>query len=98
MIELSDRDQALLGGEQGAAAALAMRVLVRSAALMGAQRLLDITSAHIDGCLYHGQANSPSSPSPSSLTLTREQFDALVLGLQSTELKVNACMPARGAA
>jgi len=34
-----------------------MRVLVRSAALMGAERLLDITSAHIDGCLYHGQAS-----------------------------------------
>ena len=24
---------------------------------MGAERLLDITSAHIDGCLYHGQAS-----------------------------------------
>ncbi|MBL8344787.1 MAG: aconitase X catalytic domain-containing protein [Rubrivivax sp.] len=57
MIELTERDRALLGGQSGDAAALAMRVLVRSAALMGAERLLDITSAHIDGCLYHGQAS-----------------------------------------
>lgn len=27
------------------------------AAVMGADRLLDITSAHIDSCLYHGQAS-----------------------------------------
>ena len=57
MIDLTEHDQALLGGQHGDAAALAMRVLVRSAALMGAERLLDITSAHIDGCLYHGQAS-----------------------------------------
>lgn len=57
MIDLTEHDQALLGGQHGDAAALAMRVLVRSAALMGAERLLDITGAHIDGCLYHGQAS-----------------------------------------
>jgi predicted aconitase len=57
VIELTERDRALLGGQGGDAAALAMRVLVRAAALMGAERLLDITSAHIDGCLYHGQAS-----------------------------------------
>jgi len=57
VIELSDQDQSLLRGEQGDAAALAMRILVRSAELMGAERLLNIESAHIDGCLYHGQAS-----------------------------------------
>ncbi|MEO7243486.1 MAG: aconitase X catalytic domain-containing protein [Variovorax sp.] len=57
MIALTDHDRALLGGQHGPAAALAMRVLVRSAELMGAERLLDIESAHIDGCLYHGQAS-----------------------------------------
>ncbi len=57
MLELSDQDQASLDGQRGDAAALAMRILVRSAELMGAERLLDITSAHIDGCLYHGQAS-----------------------------------------
>ena len=57
MIDLTENDQALLNGQGGDAVALAMRVLARSAALMGAERLLDITSAHIDGCLYHGQAS-----------------------------------------
>ena len=53
---LAPRDQALLDGEFGAAAALAMRVVVRTAESMQAPRLLDITGAHIDSCLYHGQA------------------------------------------
>jgi predicted aconitase len=57
VIALSDYDQALLGGERGEAAALAMRVLIRSATVMGADSLIDIESAHIDGCLYHGQAS-----------------------------------------
>jgi len=57
MIELSGHDQELLDGRHGDAAALAMRILVRAAALLGAERLLDIESAHIDGCLYHGQAS-----------------------------------------
>jgi len=57
MIELSVRDQEFVNGTHGEAAALAMRILIRSAELMGAERLLDITSAHIDGCLYHGQAS-----------------------------------------
>jgi hypothetical protein len=47
----------MLGGEHGDAAKLAMRILVRSAAVMGAHELVDIESAHIDGCLYHGQAS-----------------------------------------
>lgn len=57
MIDLTALDRELLGGHHGDAAALAMRVLVRSAMLMGAEHLLDIRSAHIDGCLYHGQAS-----------------------------------------
>ncbi len=54
-LDLSDRDQAMLGGEEGPAVALAMRVITRVAASMGAERLLDISGAHIDSCLYHGQ-------------------------------------------
>jgi predicted aconitase len=57
MLELTALDRELLGGQHGEAAALAMRVLVRSATLMGADDLLDIHNAHIDGCLYHGQAS-----------------------------------------
>ena len=55
-LALDARDQALLDGEHGPAAALAMRVIIRTAASMKADRLLDITGAHIDSCLYHGQA------------------------------------------
>jgi hypothetical protein len=55
-LTLDARDQALLDGTAGPAAALAMRVVVRTAESMEAERLLDITGAHIDSCLYHGQA------------------------------------------
>lgn len=46
----------MLDGERGAAAGMAMAVLVRFCAALGAEELLDIARAHIDGCLYHGQA------------------------------------------
>jgi predicted aconitase len=55
-LTLSDEDRAALDGERGEAARLAMRILARTARAMGAGRLLDVTSAHIDGCLYHGRA------------------------------------------
>ncbi|MCL4805491.1 MAG: DUF521 domain-containing protein, partial [Anaerolineae bacterium] len=53
-LDLSARDQAMLAGEIGAATQMAMRILVTMAGVYGAERLLDIESAHIDGCLYHG--------------------------------------------
>lgn len=33
---------------------LAMRIVVRMAGILGARELVEIASAHIDGCLYHG--------------------------------------------
>ena len=53
---LTDTDQALLAGAGGPAAQVAMRIIVEMARLAGAADLIDVTSAHIDGCLYHGQA------------------------------------------
>ena len=53
---LSDTDQAMLAGDEGPGLALAMRVVTRVASAMGADRLLDISGAHIDSCLEHGQA------------------------------------------
>src|SRR5687768_17475994 len=47
----------MLDGRAGGAAAFAMRLVVAMAEATGAERLLDVTSAHIDGCLYHGQAS-----------------------------------------
>jgi predicted aconitase len=55
-LALTDDDRAALDGERGEAARFAMRILARTAEAMDAERLLDVSSAHIDGCLYHGQA------------------------------------------
>ena len=54
--QLSVEEQAILAGGAGPAAQLAMRILVRMAPLYGATRLLPITRAHIDGCIYEGEA------------------------------------------
>ena len=55
-VNLSEFDQRCLDGKEGSAAASAMRVIVRLAETMEATELLDVTSAHIDSCLYHGPA------------------------------------------
>lgn len=34
-----------------------MRLIVRAAEVTGAERLIDVTRAHVDSCLYHGQAS-----------------------------------------
>jgi predicted aconitase len=46
----------MLAGEAGLGTARAMRILTGLARSAGAGRLIPITGAHIDGCLYHGQA------------------------------------------
>jgi len=53
---LTDRDQALLGGEFGPAAAMAMRIVTRMAGIAKATRLIDVTHAHIDSSIYVGDA------------------------------------------
>jgi predicted aconitase len=55
-VELTDEERAMLAGREGEAAATAMRILVETAEVMAAPRLLPITRAHVDGCLYHGRA------------------------------------------
>ncbi|MGF7159366.1 hypothetical protein FHS85_000985 [Rhodoligotrophos appendicifer] len=56
-LELDPGDLALLNGEAGPAAAAAMKILSSFAKAVRADRLLDISAAHIDGCLYLGQAS-----------------------------------------
>lgn len=51
---LTSDEQSVLDGADGPAAAVCMRVVVEMAGLLGAPRLIEISSAHIDGCLYHG--------------------------------------------
>ena len=55
-VELTESDRSYLRGERGEAAALAMRIVVEMAGVSGAGRLIDVASAHVDGCLYHGIA------------------------------------------
>jgi predicted aconitase len=55
-VRLSDWDRALLAGAEGPAGQVAMRIVVEMARVAGATELIGVTSAHIDGCLYHGQA------------------------------------------
>src|SRR5271168_1491570 len=56
-LDLSPRDNALLQGRHGEAAAFAMRLLVRFAEAVDAPGFLDIEAAHVDGCLYLGRAS-----------------------------------------
>jgi predicted aconitase len=55
-VALSDRDRAFLRGDHGEGAAFAMRLVLLAADALGAERLLDISGAHVDSCLFHGQA------------------------------------------
>jgi predicted aconitase len=56
VLHLEADDQAILDGDAGPAPAMAMRILRDMAGILGAERLLSIASAHIDGCLYHGDS------------------------------------------
>jgi len=55
-LKLSERDEAMLRGDHGAAAQMAMRIIARMAEVYGAEELMDITGAHIDRTVYIGEA------------------------------------------
>lgn len=52
---LDERDERRLAGVEGAGRRLAMEIVVEMAAAVGAPRLIDVESAHIDGCLPFGR-------------------------------------------
>jgi predicted aconitase len=54
-VRLTDDEEGMLHGEAGQAARIAMRLLCRVAPLYGADRLLEVTRAHIDGCILEGE-------------------------------------------
>lgn len=56
-MELNTTDRQMLAGEHGRAAADALQLVLKFAEAVGAKRLLPCASAHVDGCLYHGQAS-----------------------------------------
>ena len=55
-MQLTATEQAMLAGQAGQGAALALRIVLGTARLLGARRLIPVASAHIDGVLYHGDA------------------------------------------
>ena len=55
-VRLDAVDRDLLSGKHGQAAQLAMRLLLRMAALQDAEGFVDVSQVHIDGCIYTGPA------------------------------------------
>jgi predicted aconitase len=55
-LKLTADERAMLAGEAGEATRLAMRIVARAAPLYRATRLIPVTRAHIDGCIYEGEA------------------------------------------
>ncbi|NNG03427.1 MAG: DUF521 domain-containing protein [Inquilinus sp.] len=57
-MRLTDDQRAFAEGRHGEAAAAALRIVADTGALLGAERLIPVSSAHIDGCLYHGDSGT----------------------------------------
>jgi len=58
MVQLTSSEREVAAGRDGPARAMAMRIVADSARLLGATKLVAIASAHIDGCLYHGDSGT----------------------------------------
>lgn len=56
-MELDGTARDLLAGHSGKAMQLAMRLVVKAAEIMGADRLRPISFAHLDACFYTGRAH-----------------------------------------
>jgi predicted aconitase len=56
VLTLTEQEKAMLAGDHGSAVALAMRLITQLAKIKDAQKLIDIESVHVDGCLFYGQA------------------------------------------
>lgn len=58
---ISEADQKCLDGADSEARRVALRLILRTAQLEGANSLIDVDMAHIDGCFYQGPGGLPSS-------------------------------------
>lgn len=58
MMTLTDDEAAILAGRDGAGTATALRLVAEMGRLLGADSLVPVVSAHIDGCLYHGDSGT----------------------------------------
>jgi predicted aconitase len=54
---LTDEEESWLAGRAGEGRRLALELVLRLAQAAEAQRLIPVVSAHVDGCLYNGQAS-----------------------------------------
>ncbi|WP_433167591.1 aconitase X [Kribbella sp. CA-247076] len=103
-LHLTAEEERLLGGQDGDGVALAMRVIVSLARLERAPRLVEITSAHVDSCLYHGQVSLDFAGKLVSLgaqvrvptTLNVGSMDLLHPGLVRTTTDAEREVAARG--
>jgi predicted aconitase len=57
VLVLTPDERAMVDGAHGDACALAMRIVVRLARVLGARGLVEVMSAHVDSCLLHGQVS-----------------------------------------
>jgi predicted aconitase len=57
-MHLTDDERRIADGSEGPAKAMAMRLVAETGRLLGAPRLLHVASAHVDGCLYHGDSGT----------------------------------------
>jgi predicted aconitase len=55
-MHLTVEEQGMLEGAAGQASAMAMRIVTEMGRVQGAEKLIPVHSAHIDGCLYHGKS------------------------------------------
>jgi hypothetical protein len=55
-MQLGAEETAALAGQSGEGMAMAMRLVTDAGRVLGAPDLVPIASAHIDGCLYHGDS------------------------------------------
>ncbi len=56
-LDLTEIDQNILKGNHGEAKKIAMEVICLMAAMQGANKLIDVSRAHIDGCILAHDAN-----------------------------------------
>jgi predicted aconitase/predicted aconitase with swiveling domain len=56
-LDLSPDDRAMLAGQYGEAVRQSMQIICAMAVNQGADRLIDVSQGHIDGCIYASPAN-----------------------------------------
>ncbi|WP_375479779.1 aconitase X [uncultured Jatrophihabitans sp.] len=56
-VHLEPDEIGILTGSHGLAGAMSMRIILAAARAQGASRLIPVSAAHVDSCLYHGPSS-----------------------------------------